>query len=70
MLLLPEQLKGEAGICVPWGGEQGWWELLGEKPLCPPPDLTLVLVPFGLSLFSSFLVPLLFLLFLSCVLLI
>lgn len=66
MLLLPEQLKGEAVIGVPQAGEHGWWELLGEKPLCLPPHLTLVLVP--LDLFFVFLI--VFLLFLSCVLLI
>lgn len=66
MLLLPEQPKGEAGIGVPWGGKQGWWELLGKEPFCPLPEVTLLLVPFDLSLFS----PILFLLFLSRVLLI
>lgn len=65
MLLLPEQPKGEAGTRVPRGGKQGWWELLDEKPLCPPPDVTLVLVPFDLFPFFF-----LFLLLLSCVLLI
>lgn len=66
MLLLPEQQKGEAVIAVLQAGEHGWWELLGEKPLCPPPHPTLVVVL--LDLFFVFLI--VFLLFLSCVLLI
>lgn len=66
MLLLPEQLKREAEIGVPRGGEQWWWELLGKEPLCPLPEGTLLLIPFDLSLFS----PILSLLFLSRVLLI
>jgi len=48
----PRAAEGRGRDPCPQGGEQGWWELLGEKPLCPPPGVTLILVPFDLSLFS------------------